>query len=128
MRARIARGGEKVLEPVQWVDLGVPPAEMRPSFTLATGQVFHWQQLAGDLWVGVLGPYALAVREDQSTSYFALLGTCFSESNTTLEEEDERLLSSLRSYFQLGENFSDLFELVIYMMICSMMRQQRNLS
>mmetsp|Transcript_10128 Transcript_10128/g.16771 ORF Transcript_10128/g.16771 Transcript_10128/m.16771 type:complete len:504 (+) Transcript_10128:135-1646(+) len=114
VEVRVTNGGARVLEPVQWVDLGVPPGEMRPSFTLATGQVFHWQQLAGDLWVGVLGPYALAVREDQSTSYFALLGTGMtgiSECNTTHERENEKLLSLLRSYFQLGENFSDLFEL-----------------
>lgn len=106
--------GRTAAEPVQWVDLGVGPAEMRPSFTLATGQCFHWRQLASDLWAGVLGPYALAVRETDSTSHVALLGSLRPPSLSPEEEVSERqlLLDVLHSYFQLGEKFADLFEYV----------------
>ena len=97
------------LGPVEWVDLDVSPAEMRPFFSLVTGQCFHWSQLADDLWVGVVGPYALAIKESTTTTYFASLGTLPDNDVTDIEEETH---SYLRSYFQLDENFTDLFALV----------------
>src|SRR5690349_21629583 len=44
---------------VQWVDLQVPPAELRPQFTLTNGQCFNWRLLAAAgesdaVWVGVV--------------------------------------------------------------------------
>lgn len=65
------------------------------------------------VWIGVLGQYALAIREGRNTTYFALLGT-----GTHAEAEEkgldpESLRASLHSYFQLGENFAQLFDLVI---------------
>ena len=111
----VMRGRGELLTPVQWVDLGVSPAEMRPSFTLATGQCFHWRQMADDLWVGVLGPYALAVRESASTTYFALLGSKTASAGNEQQNKDDpkqHLRETLHDYFQLSENFSDLFEMV----------------
>jgi hypothetical protein len=103
------------LGPVQWVDLGVSPAEMRPFFTLVTGQCFHWHQLADDLWAGVLGPYALAIRETSTSTFFASLGgVCEpgAAGERSGEETSQQIHSYLRSYFQLDENFTDLFDLV----------------
>lgn len=48
-----------MIRDVQWIDLQVPPAELRPQFTLTNGQCFNWRPLdtAGEsdaVWVGVV--------------------------------------------------------------------------
>jgi len=96
-----------VLDGVKWVDLNVKPDELRPRLSLRMGQCFNWKKAGdGDLWFGVVGPYALAVKETDSTTLFSLLNY-----NDMKDNKDEDLLEYLYRYFQLEYSLKDLYEL-----------------
>ena len=96
-----------VLDGVKWVDLNVKPDELRPRLSLRMGQCFNWKKAGdGDLWFGVVGPYALAVKETDNTTLFSLLNY-----NDMKDNKDEDLLEYLHRYFQLEYSLKDLYEL-----------------
>jgi len=103
--------------------VGVPPAELRPSATLTTGQCFHWRVVTTDNetaeekiksawgshnateWVGVLRlpsgeSVALVIRETPSSTLYRLLKA---PSNVDIP-------SFLHDYFQLNETLADLYQ------------------
>lgn len=45
-----------------WVDLNVPPEELRPAVSLTIGQCFNWRQATPDVWIGVIGSKVVAIR------------------------------------------------------------------
>jgi N-glycosylase/DNA lyase len=104
-----------------WVDLNVPPDELRPSATLTTGQCFSWlvvqdecsdsssnkqqqQQSAWGVhdakeWIGPLGNRCLSIRETATTTMYRVLAG-------PTDGVDEYL----RDYFQLDVPLAPLYE------------------
>lgn len=108
-----------------FIDLDVPPSELRPSATLTTGQSFVWRAvLEADIqevekatassawgshnateWVGVLRinsdlSVAIVIRETPTTTLFRSLSPC---------PVDLDLKRTLRSYFQLDDSLEELY-------------------
>ena len=113
----LLRSGGTGLRPVRWIDLGVSPGELRPSFTLVTGQCFHWKKVADDIWAGVVGAYAIAIKESASTTHIAVLTTATRGNDDGEETEendgdDEKIIEFFQNYFQLNENLTELYSLV----------------
>eukprot|EP00904_Undaria_pinnatifida_P007206 jgi/Undpi1/3615/HiC_scaffold_16.g06986.m1 len=54
----------------EWVDLCIPPEELRASASLITGQCFNWRQASSDCWVGVLGRGVVAIRQTERGTLF----------------------------------------------------------
>ena len=121
-----------------FVDLEVPPAELRPSKTLTTGQCFHWTvvhptQKTEDPtasawgthdateWIGTLRlrlfdsneSVVLVVRELPDTTLYRLLATTrdnTARSTVTEDEEKKELHRAILEYFQLEVGMVDLYE------------------
>ena len=92
---------------VNWIDLKVAPDELRPRLSLRMGQCFNWKKAGdGDIWYGVVGPYALAVKETEMTTFFCLLNC-----NDIKDTEDDDLVQYLHNYFQLEYKLKELYEL-----------------
>jgi hypothetical protein len=102
------------LETGPWIDLQVAPSELRPCHTLVTGQVFGWQKIENyNIWVGVLERHPLAIKQTPSSVLYASL----------LEQPDvtsDQLHQTLRSYFQLDICLSDLYQMVRYNSLSSL--------
>jgi N-glycosylase/DNA lyase len=85
--AKLAQGNE-------WIDLDVPPKELRPSATLTNGQCFNWmvvetEEQSPDVissprksawgthdakeWIGPLGDRVLSIKETPTTTLFRVL-------------------------------------------------------
>ena len=122
----------------EFIDLEVPPEELRPSNTLTTGQCFHWRVVhptkkteAEDPsltsawgthdateWVGILRlslfdsyeSVVLVIRECPDTTQYRLLATTLKRNNKTDETVQAELHHALRDYFQLDVNLLDLYE------------------
>ena len=102
-----------------WVDMGVPPEELRPSATLTTGQSFSWLVVEDDEtkvaegeqktsawgvhdakeWVGPLGNRVISIRETPTTTLYRVL-------HGPTDGADEYL----RDYFQLDTPLAPLYE------------------
>jgi N-glycosylase/DNA lyase len=101
-----------------YIDLGVPPEELRPSATLTTGQCFHWKAvLQQDMqehqsawgspnateWVGTIRSpttsVVVAIRETPTTTLYRPL------TKTTCD-----LQQVLCKYFQLQHSLKDLYQ------------------
>ena len=110
-------------EPLIWHDLCVPPTELRPEASIATGQCFNWRpvrfsrnlrsssdeassNLSSLSWVGVLGQRVVAVRETPMTTEFSCLvdGGCLEEELDpgVGVQRTEELREELLDYFQIG--------------------------
>lgn len=102
-----------------YVDLEIPPHELRPSATLTTGQCFHWRAVEEDSdatsspsawgrhdateWVGVLrpksgDPLVVCIKETADTTLYRVL-------NGPAEGKE-----MLRNYFQLQHKLKPLYE------------------
>ncbi|CAJ1947413.1 unnamed protein product [Cylindrotheca closterium] len=111
----------------KYIDLVVPPAELRPSATLTTGQCFHWKAVVaiadedenGTIkkesawgthdateWVGIIRlpdgrSCVLAIRETPSSTLYRPL-------TTTVPTAD--IEQYLRSYFRLDDSLGHLYQ------------------
>lgn len=74
-----------------WIDLQVPPKELRPSATLTNGQCFNWMVVDGDSstaqaqklsawgthdaseWIGPLGDRVFSIKETPTTTLYRVL-------------------------------------------------------
>ncbi|CAK0820593.1 unnamed protein product, partial [Prorocentrum cordatum] len=56
-----------------WLDLEVPPCELRPEFSLVPGQSFGWKRVAADRWLGVLGSGVVLIRQSAETTLTSTL-------------------------------------------------------
>ncbi|KAL3797635.1 hypothetical protein HJC23_013467 [Cyclotella cryptica] len=104
----------------EWVDLKVPPEELRPSATLTNGQCFNWLVVENDNeddiadspskksawgthnakeWVGPLQNRVLSIRETPTTTLYRVL-----HGPTTGASDD------LRAYFRLETPLAPLYE------------------
>jgi hypothetical protein len=94
------------LETTAWIDLQVTPSELRPCYTLVTGQAFGWQKIQNhEIWVGVIEQYPLAIKQTPSSVLYTPL---LDQTMTTPDELHQTLIS----YFQLEVGLSDLYQLV----------------
>lgn len=96
--------GRRLID-LEWIDLEVPPHELRPNATLNMGQCFNWKKLHGceNYWVGSLGSRAVAVRQLPDTTEFACLYAANLESVKLLKND-------LYEYFQLQHKLQPLYE------------------
>jgi N-glycosylase/DNA lyase len=107
---------EKVRQNSDWIDLQIPPEELRPNLTLRMGQCFNWRKLVdksaisspstkedeGSVWIGVLEAGAIGVRQTSSSTEFLPLAV----SST----KQEHMVAYLQDYFELKHNLRDLYE------------------
>jgi N-glycosylase/DNA lyase len=118
----------------EFIDLNVPPEELRPSNTLTTGQCFHWKVVYPTTtinnasmpisawgthdateWVGTLRlrlfdsteSIIIVIRETPTTTLYRSLTTIPSSNNNNNEEELRR---ALLDYFQLETSLPKLYE------------------
>lgn len=109
----------------EWIDLGVPPQELRPSATLTNGQCFNWLVVErgtvmedtvavaaspppkssawgthdAQEWIGPLNDRVLSIRETPTTTMFRVL--C---------GPTERAREDLRQYFRLETALAPLYD------------------
>ena len=115
---------------VNWIDLKIPAAELRPDYTLIMGQCFNWRRidspnLSGDIsscWVGILGAHPIAIRQTGDSTYFAHLlnisgvmrstaDDCSVKIEGTEKAETEAALGDmLRNYFQTDYSLGNLYQ------------------
>eukprot|EP00916_Digyalum_oweni_P021474 GHVL01035661.1.p1 GENE.GHVL01035661.1~~GHVL01035661.1.p1 ORF type:complete len:405 (+),score=124.17 GHVL01035661.1:103-1215(+) len=82
-----------------WTSLEVSPSELRPSFTLTTGQCFNWIELSHDTWIGVIDDRVILINETElDTQYRCLHGSC------------NGLKDILTDFFQLKIRLTDKYE------------------
>lgn len=121
---------DSIIDGVNWIDLQIPAAELRPDYTLIMGQCFNWRridslQLSGDIsscWVGILGPHPIAIRQTDESTYFAHLmhtsgvtrskaDNCSVNIEGTEKAETEAALGAiLRNYFQTDYSLGNLYQ------------------
>ncbi|KAJ1441117.1 DNA glycosylase, partial [Ochromonadaceae sp. CCMP2298] len=94
--------GSNAGDRLQWEDLRVAPAELRPDSTLTMGQCFNWKKIdcggvEDKYWIGMLGPHALIIRQQLHTTEYLSLG-------------GEALQPLLWDYFQLDFQLAHLYE------------------
>lgn len=108
-----------------WVDLEVPPVELRPSATLTNGQCFNWipvERVSNETkvphvqspskisawgvhdaleWIGVINQTVFSIRETPHTTLYRVLsGNMY---------DTESIGASLRDYFQLNIPLEPLY-------------------
>ncbi len=102
-----------------WVDLQVPPNELRPSNSLTTGQCFNWMVVQNDdssgisqsawgthnetEWVGPVQDLVLSIRETPSTTLYRVLHYP-KDGNNSINIKDY-----LAEYFQLDTPLQPLY-------------------
>ncbi len=109
----------KLTKENEWIDLNVPPEELRPSATLTNGQCFNWMVVDTDEspdainsprqsawgthdakeWVGPLGDRVLSIKETPTTTLFRVL-----------HGPTEGAKEYLQEYFRLETPLSPLYE------------------
>eukprot|EP01036_Dinobryon_divergens_P040966 gene40966-54249_t len=92
---------------VEWISMNCSLQEFRPSVTLLTGQCFHWRKLPGTdrIWVGVLGGFPIAIKEENDASFFSVLRSSPCDQLTIAAVGE-----LIHDYFRLEVSFSDLYE------------------
>jgi 3-methyladenine DNA glycosylase/8-oxoguanine DNA glycosylase len=114
-----------------WIDLQVPPRELRPSATLTTGQCFNWMVVRDDStshndnglnlslessssawgshneteWVGPLQDMVLSIKETPTTTLYRVLRAPPKGSATTSD-----ISEFLKDYFQLNIRLEPLYK------------------
>jgi hypothetical protein len=121
---------DDIINGVNWIDLKIPAAELRPDYTLIMGQCFNWRRidspnLSGDVsscWVGILGPHPIAIRQTDDSTYFAHLQNMSCQMGSTSDnhsvkiegtekaETEAALAAMLRNYFQTDYNLGNLYQ------------------
>jgi 3-methyladenine DNA glycosylase/8-oxoguanine DNA glycosylase len=97
----------------EWIDLNVPPSELRPDLTLIMGQCFNWRRLqttkteSSNCWVGMLGPHPIAVQQTPTTTLIAHLLHNGSKQDAA---EKEAMRHMMREYFQLNYSLEELYK------------------
>jgi len=95
----------------EWHDLNVGPNELRPEFSLTTGQCFNWRPVVeikiGEEkileWTGVIGNRVISLRQTEFSTLFRCL-------NTAAGETKEVVRSFLFEYFQLHTSLASLYQ------------------
>jgi len=101
----------------QWIDLKIPPQELRPSTTLTTGQCFNWMVVQDDLndksllqsssawgthneteWVGPVENFVIGIKETPSTTLYRVL-----------HGPEADITDFLGDYFQLSTPLAPLY-------------------
>ncbi|KAJ1836738.1 8-oxoguanine glycosylase ogg1 [Coemansia sp. RSA 2711] len=83
-----------------WVDLDVPPAELRLDPTLTCGQAFRWKATGEHEWTCALWGHAIDLKQTPSSVQYRSLGR--------LPEARADVEQALRDYFQLHISFNAL--------------------
>ena len=105
-----------------WIDLRVSPLELRPCFTLVTGQSFGWKQLENhEIWIGVIKNYPVAIKQtSESVFYTHLLNNEDNDQNGSnnlpIEKNnpiEEDLNQTILEYFQSEVCLVDLYQMVL---------------
>ena len=99
------------LENLNWIDLSIPPQELRPMNTLTMGQCFNWKQISvipldnkvEGYWTGTLFNLPLIVRQLSHTTEFTCLVPLSQIESTNLQEQ-------LVVYFQTQQSLLPLYE------------------
>jgi N-glycosylase/DNA lyase len=113
------------LNELNWVDLRISPNQMYPENTLNMGQCFNWQRLAIPItqdshspkyWIGVVDGIPLLLRQLAHTSEAVCLTTytnpvVTAEDSKSTVRNDDQLRSMLRSYFQVEEDLTSMYEI-----------------
>jgi N-glycosylase/DNA lyase len=115
-----------IIKGAKWIDLNVSVDELRPDMTLIMGQCFNWKELTNNnlnkldqCWIGMLGPFPLAIRQTYNSTFFANLFPLINNNENInvndIEANDidyntDFLIKFLNSYFQLDHNYSELYE------------------
>eukprot|EP00586_Coscinodiscus_wailesii_P014524 CAMPEP_0172521056 /NCGR_PEP_ID=MMETSP1066-20121228/292357_1 /TAXON_ID=671091 /ORGANISM="Coscinodiscus wailesii, Strain CCMP2513" /LENGTH=618 /DNA_ID=CAMNT_0013303907 /DNA_START=242 /DNA_END=2099 /DNA_ORIENTATION=+ len=129
-KKRLSRAAVSAISPQNhWIDLQIPPDELRPSATLTTGQCFNWYAVDDDddddddqkgttitttsawgthdatEWIGVLPRthHVLSIRETPLSTLYRVLSAPSEEEE---EEEECDVSTLLRDYFQIGSDSS----------------------
>jgi 3-methyladenine DNA glycosylase/8-oxoguanine DNA glycosylase len=88
-------------QPVHWVDLKIPPTELRPMNTLNMGQCFNWKSLAvlneegvdnEQVWLGIVEGRPMLVKQLTNTT---LVSDIFSDDIADIQKQ-------MYDYFQLS--------------------------
>ena len=120
----------------EFIDLNVPPEELRPSNTLTTGQCFHWKVVYPTTiknasmpisawgthdateWVGTLRlrlfdsteSIIVVIRETPTTTLYRPLTTIPTSNDDKNNNDEEELRRALLDYFQLETSLPELYE------------------
>ncbi|KAJ1725242.1 8-oxoguanine glycosylase ogg1 [Coemansia erecta] len=93
-------------EPQLWIDLVVPPAELRLDPTLTCGQAFRWKLTGPNEYTCAIFGHVVDLKQTPTTVLYRSLGTHCSDRYSDNGTHD--IEASLRDYFQLGICLEDL--------------------
>jgi hypothetical protein len=105
----------RIIPGAKWIDLGIPAAELRPNYTLIMGQCFNWKRIdttdekgaVSSCWIGMLDSHALAIRQTDTSTFFAnLLSSNESVNDSRNDDVIRRLLCD---YFQTDHSLETLY-------------------
>ena len=115
----------------KWIDLNVPPEELRPSATLTTGQCFNfivvhsntnknksdeyddkinnvnksaWGTHNETEWIGPIHDMVLSIKETKTTTLFRIV-----HSSSKEKQDEEIIVTFLKNYFQLETPLKPLY-------------------
>lgn len=94
-----------------WIDLNIPPHQLRPNLTLRMGQCFNWKRLAENcndddvVWIGVYDTDAYAIRQTSTSTEFVNL---LNNHNSYASKSSD--ITKLTEYFQLKYDLNQLYD------------------